>query len=262
MLNLRTAVLLTCLVALPGAGLLAQGSEWDASRVGASREDLEELLARFDAVARSDAYSEEIRAEGRSQAAMIRARLERGDFHVGDRVLLSVRDEPELSDTFVVAAGPLLDLPLVGAVSLRGVLRSELQDHMARHISRMINEPVVRARAMIRLSILGEVSEPGFYLFPVEMPLSDAFMEIGGPTQQADLEKSKVERGEGQLLEGEPLHTAIVEGRTLEELHLRTGDRIFVPAQPDDNQSAGSIVTQVLFAAIPAALIASLTRIF
>src|SRR5690348_4047544 len=71
----------------------------------------------------------------RPEAALIRSRLESGDFQTGDRILVRVEGEPQLSDTFTVAPGPALELPQVGSLALSGVLRSELQSRLETHLA-------------------------------------------------------------------------------------------------------------------------------
>src|SRR5438132_5082586 len=83
-------------------------------------------------------------------------------FQVGDRILLHVEGDSTLSDTFTVVTGPALRLPAIGEISLAGVRRADLEAHLTRELGRYINSPVVQARALIRLSVLGEVTRPGF----------------------------------------------------------------------------------------------------
>ena len=228
---LRATALVTLLLAGGSSALVAQGWERapDAGYVGATRESLQQLQAYYDAAARSQAYSAELRAEARGQADAVRERLGGGDFRVGDRIVLSVAEEPILNDTFVVQKGPLVELPTLGEVTLRGVLRSELADHMEDQIGRYINDPQVRARSFIRISVSGEVGAPGFYTLPAEMPVTEAIMGIGGPAATADVSRLKVYRGTQQLWGGEALQLAIRQGRTLDELDIQDGDEIFVP---------------------------------
>src|SRR5882762_2648527 len=88
-------LLFTISVASLCASLLAaQGPE---RATLATRDRLTADLARLEAQNNSGA---------RVQAALIRDRLANGDFQVGDRILIRVDGEPQLSDTFTVQAGP------------------------------------------------------------------------------------------------------------------------------------------------------------
>jgi polysaccharide export outer membrane protein len=170
------------------------------------------------------------------------------DFRVGDRILLLVEGDSALSDTFTVVAGPALRLPAIGEVSLAGVRRTDLEAHLTRELKRYLKDPVVHARALIRVSVLGEVVHPGFYALPLDLVLSDALMVAGGTTQDARLDRLRILRGGSALWSGNKLQGAIARGATLGELGLHAGDRIDVPAggrrDPDSKwRVAGLVVT-------------------
>ncbi|MDH3198633.1 MAG: SLBB domain-containing protein [Candidatus Krumholzibacteria bacterium] len=230
-MSVRTCVLAGLLaVALPPLAV-AQQAGWDPRRVYASREALETLSRRYDAAAESPAYSPVLRAQARRQADDIRGRLAAGDFRVGDRLFLSVEREEGLTDTLAVAAGtdgPVIVLPNFGAVSLRGVLRSEAEDHLQRFIARFIREPVVRARAFIRVSVAGEVTRPGFYSVPTDLVVSDALAIAQGVTANADLTNLEIRRQNQVLWDASALREPVAEGQTLDQLDIRSGDQIVV----------------------------------
>jgi hypothetical protein len=92
-------------------------------------------------------------------------------FQVGDRILLSVEGDSALTDTFTVVAGPVLRLPQIGDISLASVPRSGIEPYLTRELGRYINDPVVSARALIRISVMGEVARPGFYAVPIDLGL-------------------------------------------------------------------------------------------
>jgi protein involved in polysaccharide export with SLBB domain len=222
-----TSIFLTCVGSL--AGQVTASS--DATRLHASRADLKALFEQYEALAESPAYSGASRQDARETASQIQTRLEQGDFHVGDRIVLNIRGETEIPDTVQVEPGPVVVLGLFGEISLAGVLRSELQTHLTRELSRHIREPVVYSRSMIRLAIDGQIGMPGFYVLPADMLLGEALMSAGGPAADADMNKIRVFRGESILLTGDAIADAIVDGRSLDQLNLRAGDRIEVGAR-------------------------------
>src|SRR5207249_3222905 len=77
-------------------------------------------------------------------------------FQVGDRILLQVEGDSLLSKTFAVGPGPALTLPVIGAIPLTGVRRSDIEPYLSQQLARYVKEPVVHAKALINLSILGE----------------------------------------------------------------------------------------------------------
>ena len=217
-----TRVTIAALVALLGAVTPAAAQSGDSPNtlgLGATRQALEARAAQADA----------------REAAAIRTRLARGDFRVGDRILLTVEGEKELSDTFTVGLGGQLTLPLIGNVSLDGVLRSELQDYLTHRLAQNLRDPEVRTRAFVRLSVQGAVTHPGYYGVPADAPLSDALMAAGGTLQEANLSRLRIERDGKPLWEGKALQQAIAEGRTLDGAGLVAGDQVNVPRRGGSN---------------------------
>lgn len=209
----------------------AQGMLGPAS-LGVNRAELTSLLAEYDAVAQSSAYSDVLREEVRGRADSIRTRLSSGDFRAGDRIALfidqAVAGAPSVQwDTLVVETGRTIEVSTLGLISLQGVLRSELDTHLMAEVGRFIQNPRVRARALIRVSMIG-VGQPGFHTLPVDLPLSDAVMLAGGPSG-SDPGRIRVERGQDVLWSVEELLGPVAAGRTLDELGLQAGDRIVLP---------------------------------
>lgn len=210
----------------------AQGAEARATgRFGATRAELDSLAGRADEVASSPGVSAEVRAEKQLEAAALRQRLREGDFEVGDQVVLSVHGDSALSDTFTVQPGRTLILPNLPELSLIGVLRSEIQSHLAGQIARFVKDATLRATALVRFGVLGEVARPGYYRLPMDIPISDALMAAGGPTPRADISRTIVRRGSRQLLSKGTVRDAMVAGLTLDELNLAAGDEFVVRAK-------------------------------
>ena len=174
----------------------------------ATRADLETTLARLRELAGAKSKPASLAAE----TTYIQTRLENGDFHVGDRVLLVEEDplpfratgepaalqgksqEQLLSDTFTVQTGPQLMLPVVGSVSLHGVLRSELEPVLTQAIARYIKDPALRARSLVSVGVIGEVARPGYYSVPPDAVLAAVLTTAGGPTKDAILKEASLER--------------------------------------------------------------------
>jgi len=198
-------------VALLAAPVMARAQDDKAAveRPLATRQELESALQRA----------------GASQvAARIKTRLSDGDFRRGDRIALEVQGEEALTDTFVVGTGAelLLPPPTVGSLSLKGVLRSELQPKMSEYVSRFRNNAMVRAHPLLRLSVQGEVTKAGIYAVPADAQLADALMAAGGTTQFAKANQVIIERN------GKPLWKGSAFDTDLDALGLQDGDQIMV----------------------------------
>jgi protein involved in polysaccharide export with SLBB domain len=172
---------------------------------------------------------------------------------VGDRILLQIEGDSTLTDTFTVSAGPALSLPGIGAVALAGVRRADLEAYLTRELARYLKNPVVHAHVLLRLSIAGEVEHPGFYAVPSDLVLADALMRAGGPTRDAVITKLRIERDRARIWEGESLQRAIAQGRTIDQLGLRAGDRVVIPRAHNSETTVRILAALVT---IPAAVFA------
>lgn len=222
------------------------GAEITAARV--TRGALDSVLIQLDRAANSGTYSSEVRARARQQAAIVRARLADGDFQIGDRVLLEVDNETTLTDTFTVEPGRVLQLPRIGPISVHGVLRSELADHLTQALRQYLLEPRVRAQALIRVTISGAVGRQGFYTVPVDMPVSEVFAAAGGLAATADLERMRIRRGTETLWEGPEVLQIITEGRTIDALNAQAGDQFDVAQTRTRNPLAFAQTAQIILA--------------
>jgi len=206
----------------------------------ATRESLQSELTRL-----------ERDAHGKAAASLIRTRLETGDFQTGDRILLRVEGEQQLSDTFTVGAGPSLPLPRLEALPLAGVLRSELQGKLEGHLAKYLRQPVVQAWPLIRLLVEGDVAHPGFYAVAPELPLADVITAAGGLTPRSKPTSIRIERDGTKILSGPALVQAMGRGYSIDYLNLRAGDRVLVPSKGDFARTAGIIGALV---AVPVAI--------
>ena len=239
-----------------------EDAQRDPSRAYVSREALREVLDRLEQSANSPAYSEALRGQTRLEAEVIRLRLAEGDFGVGDRILLTVESDSTLTDTFTVDPGSVLTLPLIGDVPLRGVLRAELRAHLLTYLGQFLIDPIVRARPLVRVAVLGAVDAPGFYTIPGEALLTEAIMVAGGPTTNANVEEMRVQRGDVRIWESTALQEAVVAGLTLDQLNIQPGDQIVIPEQGGGLSGAqGSLRTLALLVGLPLSIF-GLTRAF
>ena len=230
----RHLLFLALLVFIPRMVLAQVPAGWDATNLQVSRQELEELLTRYESVLNSTGYSEEMREDARRSANLIRQRLTEGDFVTGDRIAIMLLGAPEdFPDTLTVEPGSVVTLPNMGQISLQGILRSEVQEHLRTEIGRFVRNPQLTAQALVRLSVQGAVGTPGFYVFPAEMLLGDVLMAAGGPEQDSRLEDIRIRRGEDELMRGGEVLTALDEGRSIDQLGLRAGDELTVPQRLD-----------------------------
>lgn len=223
----RGAGLLLAVVALATAGAQSPLGE---QRRQMTRAELEGALASYEKLAVST-NDKSLKERAMIEAAAIRERLRTGDFYPGDRILVRVLNDSSVSDTFTVKQGRLLDFVVIPALSLTGILDSELLGHVKAHIAKYIREPDVTVTPLVRLQLSGGIAQPGWHQFQTDQTLSDAIMSVGGPSQAAEIDKTDIRRGDRTLLDRKATARALRSGKTVGDLGLRDGDEIRI-AQP------------------------------
>jgi len=196
---------------------LSQASELGSGQQFETRKELEERVKLAEANHRT------------GEAWLLRQRLEKGDFQEGDRIILRLQVGTTLAtDTLAIRAGRVVQLPRMDDLKLEGVLRSELNDRMLAHLSRYFREPIVKATPLLRIQLNGAVARPGYYYSSADVLLADAVMAAGGPTPDSDLNKVVIRRGTDVIWTESDTRTALSDGLSLDRLHLRAGDEVFI----------------------------------
>lgn len=220
---LRLVILFGVLAVGTPATLFGQAAldDRDARRSSATRAELMAMQERLATASTPDTAA----------SAVLYRRLSDGDFQAGDGVSLMVEGEQVFTDTFVVSATRDIDLPMVSTVSLRGVLYSEIESYLQQQLSRVLRNPVVHARGLIRIAVTGAVPRPGYYLVPGDAPLSATFQVAGGLVGNAKLKDARALRGGSTILDQDAMRSALAAGRTLDQVRLGSGDEVSIPVK-------------------------------
>lgn len=158
----------------------------------------------------------------------------------GDVLQVSVFNAEDYSGEFTVLPGGVLNLPLVGDVSVKGLTLREASGVIQQQLSQYVRRPRVTlsmlATRPVQVAIAGQVNRPGAYSLSLdegENPtLTQVIEQAGGITQSADIRQITVERQQGRR---EPVQLSVdlwqllQEGRIDTDLALQDGDRIVVP---------------------------------
>ncbi|MEO7455447.1 MAG: SLBB domain-containing protein [Gemmatimonadaceae bacterium] len=171
-------------------------------------------------------------ANRKSEAFLLRSRLDKGDFQDGDRIVVKLLGATQLmgwtNDTITVRAGRMLPLPQLADLPLTGVLRSELNDKLSSHLARYVKDSAVRATPLFRIGVLGQVRNPNYYYTSADVLLSDLVMKAGGPGPNANMDNLVIRRGAEIIWNAQDARTALNDGMSLDRLHLRAGDELYL----------------------------------
>ncbi len=151
----------------------------------------------------------------------------------GDVLAIEVVDEPDLSGTYYVQPEGNIELPMIGAVPALGRTISELTADLTTRLKRYVLNPRVSiiqiGGAARAVSILGSVNAPGSYDLRLYPSLLSLLSAAGGPTREADLDRTTLIRGDEPALVAAP--DADGTGRVLpRDAKLEAGDTVFIPS--------------------------------
>ena len=111
-----------------------------------------------------------------------------GDYRLGtgDRLIIVVYDQPQLSGEFIVDGGGGILLPVAGAVSLSGLTLAEAQKLIEeRFADGVLLQPAVSVRIKEHrpIFVTGHVKKPGSYRFVLGASVKAAIAAAGGKGQ-------------------------------------------------------------------------------
>mgnify|MGYP006266358957 CR=1 FL=1 len=155
----------------------------------------------------------------------------------GDSIFISVRRFPELSIQATLDIQGNVIVPIQGTVSLENLTLEEARQELLRVYGQYVYlEPdaialTLTAQRGVRVTIIGEVTRPGFYPLP-SPDVSTALLSAGGSTLNADLRQIRIQRavdGRAALSRTIDLFTPLKAGHPLPNVPLQDGDVVVVP---------------------------------
>ena len=143
---------------------------------------------------------------------------------LGDKLTVTVYNEPSLTGVYEVAPGGLIDLPLIGQVKAVGRTHSELETEIADRYARghILQEPKVTV-AVVEYRpfyIFGEVIKPGGYPYRAGLNVLTAVTTAGGLTYRGSKNTVLIQRAGQQVWNEYPLLSSVV---------ILPGDLIRIP---------------------------------
>ncbi|NJP10523.1 MAG: sugar ABC transporter substrate-binding protein [Leptolyngbyaceae cyanobacterium RU_5_1] len=183
----------------------------------------------------------------------------------GDRLKIDLFNLPEFSGEYQVLPNGAVNLPIIGEVSVQGKTLKQASATISTKYAAFLKRPtatlnLVSARP-IRIAIAGEVNRPGSYTI-----LSTSVAEgnvatitrtiqlAEGITQAADLRKVQIRRSRSLGGGADQVFTVdlwqLLKGADLkQDLRLRDGDSIFIPAQTSIDLAEAQQLAAANFAA-------------
>ncbi len=160
--------------------------------------------------------------------AEVAAGLESYHLGAGDRVRVTVFNEPSLTGEYNITPGGALAFPLIGVVSAGGRTIDAVQQELVAKLGEgYVNDPRVSLEVLSYrpFYILGEVNRPGEYSYASGMTVEQAIARAGGFTYRANEKTVFLRRQTGKGESAVPLRqaqVAVLPGDT-----IRVGERYF-----------------------------------
>jgi polysaccharide export outer membrane protein len=152
----------------------------------------------------------------------------------GDLFDVRVYGEPSLSANYEVAGDGTINFPLIGTVKVQGHTPPEIETEIqARLAEGYLKHPSVSVRVTDyrsrRVSVFGQVRQPGTFAYSENMSVVEAITRAGGFTALARKNAVRITRKSADAAESLDVAVEdIGQGRAPNFL-LRPGDVIFVP---------------------------------
>jgi len=145
-------------------------------------------------------------------------------FQLGDRLIVTIFNEPNLSGVYDITPGGFIDMPLIGLVRAVGRIHSELEAEIAGRYARghFLQEPKVTV-AVIEYRpfyIFGEVVKPGMYPYRAGLNVLTAVTTAGGLTYRGRKDTVLIQRAGQHVWNEYPLLSSVV---------ILPGDLIRIP---------------------------------
>ncbi len=179
----------------------------------------------------------------------------------GDRIKVEIFGVPEYSRDYQVLVNGNLKLYLVGDLRVQGLTLTQVEKAIAARYARLLQrikvDVTLTAPRPMNVAIAGEISKPGSYTvasgegaqFPTVTRL---IQQAGGITQSANPNVVYVRRpqanGTDQLITVD-LWDLFKTGNIRQDLTLRDGDMVFIPAADQINPADGAQLAAANFAA-------------
>lgn len=153
----------------------------------------------------------------------------REEFLAGDaiQILIPADTGSVLKGVYPIDGTGMADLPIAGRVVIAGKNRLNIEQYLAGIWAPYLKDTHVQAIPVIRVAIMGNVREPGYYYPSPDAVIYDAIKMAGGPLLPFKMEETAHLRA-GKVINDE-LTEQISRGLTLRESGIVSGDEILIP---------------------------------
>ena len=156
------------------------------------------------------------------------------DFQVGpgDKIKVMYWGNKNESKTTTVTRSGVLNLPLLGPITIAGLTFSEAQKLVERKVrTELIGTTVTLNLEQLRsitVYVLGEAYSPGSFTVSALSTLTNVLFVSGGVSETGSVRNIQVKRG-GKTVHVFDLYQLLLKGDTNSDVRLQDGDVVFIP---------------------------------
>jgi polysaccharide biosynthesis/export protein len=172
----------------------------------------------------------------------------------GDVLRVDVWGQTQFSGQFLVDETGHLQYPVIGDIQVSNLTVAELRDRMRQGLEQIFKSPFVTVAPLFRMAVLGEVRSPGLYTVDPTLSVLDVVAMAGGPSQSGNMNKIRLLRG------GQEQQLSLKQGRSLQEMGVRSGDQIVVSRKSFAREDTGLLLNIVSIALTVTILVTTLRK--
>lgn len=150
------------------------------------------------------------------------------ELNPGDGVRITFLDiKDEISGDYYIQPSGFIQLPFIGIINTTGRDFKDVKNQIVFRYDSLYRDPHLTVYSLIRINVLGEVTNPGFYYITEIESFMSIIAMAGGTTGSADLESIYLVRNNKRI--NLDIETIIAEGSTATDFGLQSNDQIYVP---------------------------------
>ncbi|HLB08617.1 MAG TPA: polysaccharide biosynthesis/export family protein [Gemmatimonadaceae bacterium] len=157
----------------------------------------------------------------------------------GDKVLLKIYREPDLSGEFVVPESGQVDFPKIGSVRVDRISTDSLRSLLIAQYARSLRDPAIEVTVLRRVNVIGAVRNPGFYYADPTVTVKGALALAGGVVPDGNRNKVELLRGNKRTaiqLSSEP---------SLADSPVQSGDQVSAPEKSWFSRNTALVVSGI-----------------
>ena len=189
----------------------------------------------------------------------------------GDRLVLILTGDVELSHSLSVTREGFVVIPQVGQIYVAGLTLGQLEDVLYQRLGNAYSGISRGAGATTRFTVsvsglrsnqvfvAGDVSSPGSYRVSSAGTALSALYAAGGPTANGSLRRIEVRRG-GRRVANLDVYDYLLRGDASNDVRLENGDVVFVPVHGRRVRVVGEVVRPATYEVLEGETLADVIR--